>query len=72
MGSKDRGPDEPVPVVFPRHLKDGRVTDTGVDRVSMELADRHPHYRLREGDILCVRSGKTARPALVERSRRAG
>ncbi|MFJ5025807.1 N-6 DNA methylase [Streptomyces goshikiensis] len=66
VGSKDRGPDEPVPVVFPRHLKDGRVTDTGVDRVSVELADRHPHYRLREGDILCVRSGKTARPALVQ------
>ncbi|MGW6940827.1 N-6 DNA methylase [Streptomyces xanthophaeus] len=65
VGKKDRGPDGPVPVVMPRHLRDGSVTDTGVERVSQELADRHRHYQLQQGDILCVRSGKTVPPALV-------
>ncbi|MFG2873843.1 N-6 DNA methylase [Streptomyces sp. NPDC048337] len=65
VGSKDRGPHGQVPVVFPRHLKVGRVTDTGEERVSAELAARCKDYRLQGGDILCVRSGKVGRPALV-------
>ncbi|MFD3699695.1 N-6 DNA methylase [Streptomyces sp. NPDC058646] len=65
VGKKDRGPDGPVPVVMPRHLREGSVTDTGAERVSRELADRHRHYQIQPGDILCVRSGKAVPPALV-------
>ncbi|WP_219667068.1 type I restriction-modification system subunit M/S [Streptomyces bambusae] len=65
LGSKDRSPDGLVPVVFPRHLRDGRITDTEEERVSTELAARLARFQLRTGDIVCVRSGKTAPPALV-------
>nr|AAS45789.1 SLV.6 [Streptomyces lavendulae] len=65
VGKKDRTPNGPVPLVMPRHLKNGNITDTEPERVSQELADRHRHYLLQQGDILCVRSGKTVPPALV-------
>ncbi|MFI6150904.1 N-6 DNA methylase [Streptomyces sp. NPDC051109] len=65
LGTKDRSPAGAVPVVFPRHLREGRVTDTGEERISWELATRLAHFRLRAGDILCVRAGKTAPPAIV-------
>ncbi|MFG2561422.1 N-6 DNA methylase [Streptomyces sp. NPDC048496] len=66
LGNKDRGADGTVPVVFPRHLRDGRITDTGEERVSHELALRLKDYLLSPGDIMCVRAGKTVPPALVE------
>ncbi|MFF5447106.1 N-6 DNA methylase [Streptomyces sp. NPDC012888] len=65
LGGKDRAPGGVVPVVFPKHLREGRVTDTGEERVSWELAKRLPQFTLEAGDILCVRSGKTKPPALV-------
>ncbi len=71
VGKKDRGPAGAVPVVFPQHLRDGRITDTGEERVSGKLADRLPDYWLKEGDIVCVRAGKTGPPAIV-RTEQAG
>ncbi|MGW1767701.1 N-6 DNA methylase [Streptomyces sp. NPDC002073] len=66
LSKKDRRADGTVPVVFPRHLREGRITDTGEERVSYELAERLGNYRLEPGDIVCVRAGKTVPPALVE------
>lgn len=65
LGKKDRSPAGDVPVVFPRHLRGGRVTDTGEERISWQLARRLAHFTLEAGDILCVRAGKTAPPAIV-------
>lgn len=65
LGTKDRGPGGVVPVVFPRHLQDGRITDTGEERISWELAARLAHFKLEAGDIVCVRAGKTGPPAIV-------
>ncbi|MGP3691254.1 N-6 DNA methylase [Streptomyces sp. IBSNAI002] len=65
LGKKDRSPAGDVPVVFPRHLRGGRITDTGEERISWQLARRLAHFTLEPGDILCVRAGKTAPPAIV-------
>ncbi|MFE3557810.1 N-6 DNA methylase [Streptomyces sp. NPDC059193] len=65
LGKKDRSPAGDVPVVFPRHLRGGRITDTGEERISWQLARRLAHFTLEAGDILCVRAGKTAPPAIV-------
>ncbi|MDA5283690.1 type I restriction-modification system subunit M/S [Streptomyces sp. Isolate_45] len=68
LSKTDRSADGTVPVVFPRHLREGRITDTGEERVRYELAKRLGSYRLEPGDIVCVRAGKTVPPALVEAS----
>ncbi|MFD7258372.1 N-6 DNA methylase [Streptomyces sp. NPDC059874] len=62
---KDRGPAGVVPVVFPRHLREGRITDPGEERISWELAVRLAHFELEAGDIVCVRAGKPGPPAIV-------
>ncbi|MFD5316855.1 N-6 DNA methylase [Streptomyces sp. NPDC127098] len=54
-----------VPVVFPRHLKGGRISDTDQVRVSAEDARRLDGFRLVTGDILCVRTGSLVPPAMV-------
>ncbi|MBC7269879.1 MAG: restriction endonuclease subunit S [Streptomyces sp.] len=59
-----------VPVVFPKHLRDGRVTDSVDERVSPELAERLARYRLAPGDIVCVRSGAMGPPAMVRDDQR--
>ncbi|GAB2455694.1 hypothetical protein GCM10027162_60290 [Streptomyces incanus] len=69
LAPKDRIPHGEVPVVFPRHLRDGEVSDSGDERVSSELADRLGRYRLKAGDIVCVRAGAMGPPALVGRDR---
>ncbi|MER7911853.1 N-6 DNA methylase [Streptomyces sp. NPDC096068] len=65
LAPKDRTPHGTVPVVFPRHLRDGRVCDPGEERVSEELARRLARYRLRPDDIVCVRAGTMGAPSLV-------
>jgi type I restriction enzyme M protein len=65
LAPKDRIPHGEVPVVFPKHLRDGEVSDSGDERVSSELADRLKRYRLEAGDIVCVRTGAMGPPALV-------
>nr|WP_285557102.1 type I restriction-modification system subunit M/S [Streptomyces hygroscopicus] len=65
LAPRDRTPYGVVPVVFPKHLRDGRVTDSADERVSPELAERLTRYRLAPGDIVCVRSGAMGPPAMV-------
>ncbi|SDD76712.1 type I restriction enzyme M protein [Streptomyces prasinopilosus] len=65
LAPKDRIPHGEVPVVFPKHLRDGEVSDSGDERISSELAERLKRYRLEAGDIVCVRTGAMGPPALV-------
>jgi type I restriction enzyme M protein len=55
-----------VPVVTSRHLRGGRVVASRAKQVTEDLAQRLAKFRLTENDILCVRSGRTTAPALVE------
>ncbi|MEV7212697.1 N-6 DNA methylase [Kitasatospora cineracea] len=57
--------DGSVPVVYPRHLKDGRIVRAGDELVGAKTADLLAGFGLRPGDILCVRSGTIGPPSLV-------
>ncbi|MFG1707991.1 N-6 DNA methylase [Nonomuraea sp. M3C6] len=60
-----RSPDGAVPVVRPRHLRDGHIAGSDEEKVSVEFAASHKRYLLAPGDILCIRSGALVPPALV-------
>lgn len=66
LGKKQRSTRGPVPVVFPRHLKDRCISDEADERVTAETARRLRNFELRHKDIVCVRSGAIAPPALVQ------
>ncbi|MEU9454827.1 N-6 DNA methylase [Streptomyces sp. NPDC048277] len=66
LGKKQRGTHGPVPVVFPRHLKDRRISDEADERVTEETARRLRNFELRHKDIVCIRSGAIVPPALVQ------
>ncbi|MFE2068186.1 N-6 DNA methylase [Streptomyces sp. NPDC059467] len=66
LGKKQRSTHGPVPVVFPRHLKDRRINDEADERVTEESARRLRNFELRHKDIVCVRSGAIVPPALVQ------
>ncbi|MFJ6405964.1 N-6 DNA methylase [Streptomyces hydrogenans] len=68
LGKKQRTADGTVPVVFPRHLKDRRVTDEADERVTQGTARRLGAFELHDQDIVCVRSGAITQPALVQPS----
>ncbi|MFI5884852.1 N-6 DNA methylase [Streptomyces sp. NPDC051554] len=53
-------------VVMPKHLREGRIDDRDMEKVSVDVARALARFRLRPGDILCVRSGAQMPPALVE------
>ncbi|MFD7278311.1 N-6 DNA methylase [Streptomyces sp. NPDC059862] len=57
-----------LPVVMPKHLREGRIDDRDMERVSMDVARALARFRLSPGDILCVRSGAQMPPALVEKA----
>ncbi|MFD9337176.1 N-6 DNA methylase [Streptomyces sp. NPDC060028] len=65
LGTEQRTPDGDVPVVFPRHLRQGHIEDTGAERIPARLAGRLRDFRLVPGDIACIRSGAMGPPALV-------
>ena len=65
LGRKQRTMDGDVPVVFPRHLKGGYISDARDELVRVETAHLLQDFSLREGDIVCVRSGAIGPPALV-------
>ncbi|MFC6932588.1 N-6 DNA methylase [Actinomadura yumaensis] len=71
LGKAQRGEGGPVPVVFPRHLRDRRISDEKDERVSEATARWLTGFELRAGDIVCVRSGAIVPPALV-REHQAG
>ncbi|GAA2298198.1 hypothetical protein GCM10010149_53640 [Nonomuraea roseoviolacea subsp. roseoviolacea] len=58
------GSDGPVAVVKPKNLADGRLRGIP-DRVGDAEAARLSRYRLRAGDVVCVRTGGLGRHALV-------
>ncbi|MEU4548279.1 N-6 DNA methylase [Nonomuraea dietziae] len=66
LGKAQRSTGGPVPVVFPRHLRDRHISDGQDERVSEETASRLRNFVLRKGDIVCVRSGAIVPPALVK------
>ncbi|BBJ41579.1 hypothetical protein SSPO_042970 [Streptomyces antimycoticus] len=53
-------------MVFPRHLKDRRISDEADERMTEGTARRLRNFELRERDIVCVRSGAIVPPALVQ------
>jgi type I restriction enzyme M protein len=53
-----------VPVVLPKHLRNGRI-DSDDERVPCEIALKLKRFCLRAEDILCIRSGSIGPPALV-------
>lgn len=61
----ERGLPSGIPVVKPRNLVDNRISPEGVDYVAPDVAARMERYRLRAGDIVCVRTGQLGRQALV-------
>ncbi|WP_067894886.1 type I restriction-modification system subunit M/S [Actinomadura chibensis] len=66
LGKAQRKMGGPVPVVFPRHLRDRRISNEKDERVSEEIAYRLTGFELRAKDIVCVRSGAIIPPALVQ------
>jgi type I restriction enzyme M protein len=66
LGKAQRSAGGSVPVVFPRHLRDRRISDKKDELVSEETARRLKNFELREKDIVCVRSGAIVPPALVQ------
>ena len=58
-------PDGDVPMVYPSHLRNGRIDHTGDRYVSYQVADLLRDFRVKAGDILCIRSGAMGPPALV-------
>jgi type I restriction enzyme M protein len=71
LGKAQRVDGGPVPVVFPRHLKDRHISDEKDEGVSEDTARRLTGFELRAKDIVCVRSGAIVPPALV-REHQAG
>jgi type I restriction enzyme M protein len=71
LGKAQRTADGDVPVVFPRHLKGGHISETQDELISAKTARQLARFSLWEGDIVCIRSGAIGPPALV-RSGQAG
>ncbi|WP_431965675.1 N-6 DNA methylase [Actinacidiphila sp. bgisy160] len=57
-----------LPVVMPKHLREGRIDDRDVEKVTADVARALARFRLSPGDILCVRSGAQMPPAMVEKA----
>jgi type I restriction enzyme M protein len=65
---KKRNEDGSIPVVMPKHLRDGRIVADGAAGVSREVASKlDDKYRLCADDILCIRTGAMAEPAIAQR-----
>ncbi|MEU0702038.1 N-6 DNA methylase [Streptomyces bacillaris] len=71
LGRAQRTGDGQVPVVFPQHLRDRRISEEVGERVTEETARRLRNFELQDKDIVCVRSGAIVPPVLV-REREVG
>ncbi|MFF3444259.1 N-6 DNA methylase [Streptosporangium sp. NPDC002721] len=60
-----RVPDGAIPMVRPRHLREGHITASSQERIPAEFAASYERYLLQPGDIVCIRSGVLVPPALV-------
>lgn len=54
-----------VPVVAPRNIVDNRILRGNLSTVNERLARELGRYRLRPGDVVCVRTGTLGRHALA-------
>jgi type I restriction enzyme S subunit len=57
--------DHGTPVVMPKDIILGRVSEDGIARVGADHVERLAHHRLRVGDIVYGRRGDIGRCALV-------
>jgi type I restriction enzyme S subunit len=60
-----------VPVVMPKDIQEGRVSEESIARIPVETAKRLDRHRLSVGDIVYGRRGDIGRQALI-RQREAG
>lgn len=66
LPAQKRSREQGVPIVLPRHLRDGRIVANEPPRAPQHSADDLKDYRLCAGDVLCVRTGALTAPALVQ------
>ncbi|MFD0903453.1 N-6 DNA methylase [Actinomadura sediminis] len=55
-----------APVVTARQIKDRRVHDEDLQYASARFAETSSQYRLRRGDVVCIRTGSISRAALID------
>ncbi|MGW7443252.1 N-6 DNA methylase [Kitasatospora sp. NPDC054795] len=65
LPAEQRASGRHTPVVFSRHLRDGRIGEILDERVSPEAAQRLERFELAVGDIVCIRTGAMKPPAIV-------
>ena len=65
LRSTDRSASGRVPVVMPKHLRDGRILPINNERASDRNAESLARFRLEAGDLLCVRTGSPGKVAIV-------
>lgn len=66
LTSQARSANGQVPVVLPRHLRNGRIEAVDGTHVPLDLAQRLERFTLAAGDLLCVRSGAMGQIAVIE------
>ncbi|MEU5943117.1 N-6 DNA methylase [Micromonospora sp. NPDC047548] len=65
LRAEERSDEQGVPIVLPRHLRDGRIVADKPPRAPRTTAEALKDYWLRADDVLCVRTGALTAPALV-------
>lgn len=60
--------DEGVPIVFGYNIKNGKIDEGGLSKVSFEADAAHSHARARAGDLYTVRLGSPGMTAVVPQS----
>ncbi|MEV6968617.1 N-6 DNA methylase [Hamadaea sp. NPDC051192] len=68
LRANERTPTGTVHVVMPKHLRDGRVHPSDDERVSHDKAKTLSDFRVRAGDIVCVRTGTLGKAAVVHQN----
>lgn len=68
LRASERSADGVVPVVLPKHINNRHIIAIDHGKVSHGVAKKLEQFKLRAGDILCVRSGTTGPSALVNES----
>jgi restriction endonuclease S subunit len=58
-------PNGSVPVLKPKNLVSGKLTGP-TDKMDAAEAEQHPRYRVRNGDLLCARTGTVGRVGLAK------
>ncbi len=56
-----------IPVVMPKDLVEGKISDTSIARVSKENVERLKRHKIKEGDFLFARRGDVGRCALISK-----